>query len=68
MSPPGVFSTLGDIMSTPGTYHDECGGYHEYTWGCSVQFLGLVSVMVLMITMFVDEMKLRHPSCLCQES
>ena len=23
-------------MSTPGVYHDECGGYHEYTGGCSV--------------------------------
>ena len=44
LSTPGVFSTLGDIMSTPevsstmggyyedsGGYHDECGGYHEYT-------------------------------------
>ena len=20
-------------MSTPGVYHDECGGYHEYTGG-----------------------------------
>ena len=26
----------GDIVSTPGAYHDECGGYHEYTGGCSV--------------------------------
>ena len=38
----GVFSTLGDIMSTSGMfstsgeYHDECGGYHEYIGGCSV--------------------------------
>ena len=32
-----------------------------------VKFLGLVSVMVLMMTMFVDEMKLRRQSCLCQE-
>ena len=23
-------------MSTPGVYHDECGGYHEYTGRCSV--------------------------------
>ena len=23
-------------MSTPGVYHDECGGHHEYTGGCSV--------------------------------
>ena len=30
--------------------------------------IGLVSVMVLMMTMFVDEMKLRRRSCLCQES
>ena len=42
----GVFSTLGDIMSTPrgdqcsggyheytGGYHVECGGYHVYTGG-----------------------------------
>ena len=33
-----------------------------------VKFLSLVSVMVLMMTMFVDEMKLRGRSCLCQES
>ena len=33
-----------------------------------VKFLGLVSVMVLMMTMFVDEMILRCRSCLCQES
>ena len=26
----------GDIMSTLGAYHDECGGYHEYIGGCSV--------------------------------
>ena len=32
-----------------------------------VKFLGLVSVMVLMMTMFVDEMILRHRSCLSQE-
>ena len=32
-----------------------------------VKFLGLVSVMVLMMTMFVDEMRVRCPSCLCQE-
>ena len=25
-------------MSTPGVYHDECGGYHEYTGG--VQYTG----------------------------
>ena len=43
-------STVGDSMSTPGgcsvhqddivstteAYDDECGGYHEYTVGCSV--------------------------------
>ena len=23
-------------MSTPGGYQDACGGYHEYTGGCSV--------------------------------
>ena len=32
-----------------------------------VKFLGLVSVMVLMMTMFVDEMILRSRSYLCQE-
>ena len=32
----GVFSTPGDIMSTPGAYDDECEGYHEYTRGCPV--------------------------------
>ena len=31
MSTSGMFSTLGDTMSTPGVYHYECGGYHEYT-------------------------------------
>ena len=33
-----------------------------------VKFLGLVSVMALMMTMFVEEMKLTLLSCLCQES
>ena len=39
----GVFSTMGDIMSTVrgyleyhGGYHDARGGYHEYCGGCSV--------------------------------
>ena len=32
-----------------------------------VKFLGLVSLMVLMMTMFVEKMKLRYRSCLCQE-
>ena len=32
-----------------------------------VKFLGLVSMVVLMMTMFVDEMILRRCSCLCQE-
>ena len=49
MSIPGVFSTLGDIMSTwgylvhqrdtmsiSGGYHEYVGGYHEYIKGCSV--------------------------------
>ena len=37
----GIMSTVGssvhwgDIVSTPGAYHDEYGGYHEYTGGCS---------------------------------
>ena len=25
-------------MSTLGAYHDECGGYHEYTGGRSVHW------------------------------
>ena len=33
MSTLGMFSALGDTMSTLGVYHDECGGYHEYTGG-----------------------------------
>ena len=33
-----------------------------------VKFLGQVSVMVLMMKMFVDEMILRRRSCRCQES
>ena len=33
-----------------------------------VKFLGLVSVMALMIAMFVDEIELTRRSCLCQES
>ena len=33
-----------------------------------VKFLDQVSVMVLTMTMFVDEMQLRHRGCLCQES
>ena len=34
-----MFSTLGDTMSTPGVYHDECAGYDEYTG--SVQYTGI---------------------------
>ena len=33
-----------------------------------VKFLDQVSVMVLTMMMFLDEMKLRHRGCLCQES
>ena len=33
-----------------------------------VKFPDQVSVMVLTMTMFVDEMQLRHRGCLCQES
>ena len=33
-----------------------------------VKLLDQVSVMVLTMTMFVDEMQLRHRGCLCQES
>ena len=29
-------STVGDILSTVGEYHDKCGGYLEYRGGCSV--------------------------------
>ena len=49
LSTVGVFSTVGDIMSTvggyleyrggcsvPWGYHDARGGYHEYRGGCSV--------------------------------
>ena len=35
----------GDIMSTPGAYHDECGGYHEYTGGCSVHWGDTMSTL-----------------------
>ena len=44
MSTLGVFSTVGDTMSTPGGaqytggYHDECRGYHEYSEECSVHW------------------------------
>ena len=33
----------GDTMSTLGVYHDECGGYHEYTGGCSVHWGDIMS-------------------------
>ena len=33
-----MFSILADIMSTLGVYHDECGGYHEYSE--DVQYTG----------------------------
>ena len=36
MSTWGMFSTLGDIMSTSGDIMSTSGGYHEYIWGCSV--------------------------------
>ena len=40
MSTMGVFSAVGDTilcnLSTVWEYHDTCGGYHEYRWGCSV--------------------------------
>ena len=44
LSTPGVFSTLGDIMSTPGGVFSTVGdtmsvaGYHEYIRGCSVHY------------------------------
>ena len=38
MSTPGVFNTLGVIMSILGGYKDACGGYHEYTG--DVQYTG----------------------------
>ena len=28
----------GDIVSTLGAYHNECGEYHEYTRRCSVHW------------------------------
>ena len=36
MSTQGVFSTVGDTMSTPGDTMMSVGGYQEYTEGCSV--------------------------------
>ena len=39
-----MFSKLGDIIEYAGGvqytggYHDECGGYNEYTGGCSVHW------------------------------
>ena len=32
-------------MSTLGAYHDECGGYHEYTRGCSVHWGDTMSTL-----------------------
>ena len=47
----GIFSILGESLSTPGGvkytggydqydggYHDECGGYHRIHRGCSVHW------------------------------
>ena len=34
----GGVQYTGDTMSTLEGYHDECGGYHEYTRGCSVHW------------------------------
>ena len=36
MSTLGMFSTLGDTMSTSEGYYENIGGYHEYIVGCSV--------------------------------
>ena len=41
MSTPGgvqytTMSTSGSIQMRNTTYQDACGGYHEYTGGCSV--------------------------------
>ena len=36
-----ILSTLGGVQYTGGTsgvYHDECGGYHEYSEGCSAHW------------------------------
>ena len=30
-------------MSTMRAYHDECGGYHEYSGGCSVHWGDIMS-------------------------
>ena len=35
----------GDTMSTPGVYHGECGGYHEYSGGCSVHWGIIMSTL-----------------------
>ena len=33
-----MFSTVGNTIIKCGEYHDACGGYLEYRWGCSVLF------------------------------
>ena len=49
MSVEDIMSTLGDVqytgdtMSTPGDYHDECGGNHEYNG--SVQYTRGISLV-----------------------
>ena len=43
-----IMSTVGVILSTVGDtkyrggYHDACGGYHKYRWGCSVPWGGTI--------------------------
>ena len=34
------------MFSTSGGYHGECGGYHEYTGGCSVHRRDTMSTSV----------------------
>ena len=38
MSTPEGVQYSGGIMSTLEGYHDECGGLHEYSGGCSVHW------------------------------
>ena len=33
-------------MSTPGAYHDECGGYHKYSGECSVHWGTMITLGV----------------------
>ena len=49
----GVFSTPGDIVSTPGAYHDKCGEYHVYTTHTCFhkRYIGIVPLCHLAVIM-----------------